>query len=692
MSETEPLIASQIRPSTSKSLSQYGTRPSTAISQTSNSNIIVVISEARGAYSEVGLVSIDLKTSICQITQYADTASFVHTIHKLSILNPAKVVFSKSCINPPTLLYQAITNQVEPNIYPAERNWFNQENGLETLKQYSIKEINFSINEKYFALSAISALFKYIENTQNLLFKNHSVKFNYESIDGTMFIDSTTAMLLELVANRFEKKKGCLLGLLNKTKTGMGARLLKSNIIQPLRDLETIKDRQEAIKEIFQSESLLYDLSRDLNQIPDLNKTITAMIQIPKKITTKFSEQSINRVLAIKFALEKTQILAESMSRVQSTLLVKIHKAKFEKTPIGLRNQRCFAVKSQLNQMLDVARQTYKEGTDDIHELIQHYFDTFELKIELKFNQEDGYFMSIADNQLKDSLPTVFINPQKRNSKVAFTSMQMVHLNMRIKESLREIYLMSEEHPVMEKELMFNPNDAFADSQSRLQIIGGSNMSGKSTYLNQIALTVIMAQICSYVPCEFATIRMTDKLLARIGHDDSYHAQISSFTNEMHETSFILDNFTDQSLAFVFFASHFDRVHKFLSISPNTLILHFQDPNTVDGYKIKGGECLGEHYGIDLAKKAGFEQKTCALAFDISQQLHSTWKELHDNNPEYLRLKALAKKQQVPFTNQVGPSVDSDTESFQAIRVEFEAESDPTPERLFRKINVMCDL
>ncbi|KAJ3276227.1 MutS protein msh4 [Terramyces sp. JEL0728] len=669
---------SQSRPSTSKSLSLFGTRPSTAMSKSVISPMIVAISEARGAYSEIGLVSLDLETSLCTITQYADTASYVHTIHKLGILNPAK-------------------------------------------------------NGKYYALAAISALFKFIEYTQKMVFKNHSVKFSYESIDGTMLIDSTTATLLELFANKFGNNRACLLGLLDKTKTGMGTRLLKSNILQPLRDIETISNRQDAIQEILESESLLYELAKDLNDIPDLNKVITGLIQIPKKITTKYSEQSINRILALKFALQKTQVLAECMDTAQSPLLTKIHKANFEKTPIGLRNQRCHAVNSNLNQLLDVARQTYKEGTNDIHELLEHYYQEYELRIELKFKNADGYSMCIGEDQLESGLPPEFVNQQNKNSKIYFTSMQMVNLNMRIKESLKEIYKLSEEeitklviyvheylpifyrlaeaialldvivslakvanldgytkpeftdtlafknsrHPVMERELMFKPNDAFADSQSRIQLVSGANMSGKSTYLTQIALIVIMAQIGSFVPCEFATVRITDKLLARIGHDDSYQAQISSFTNEMYETSFILDNFTDESLiiidelgrgtstsdgtaisiavceyllqkkAFVVFATHFDKIYNFLSTGPNVLILHFQCPDSLHCYTIKNGACTTECYGVELAKKAGFGAECTTQAAEISQKLRDTWRELNENNPVYLERILLSQKQKV---------------------------------------------
>jgi DNA mismatch repair protein MSH4 len=217
-------------------------RPDTATTARNDSHIILCISEGRGTHSEIGIASMNLRTSECVMSQYSDSSSFPLTFHRLNILQPGVIVMSNTCIDPPSILYQVMGPVMElcADLVPVHRQYFNDSNGLEYLKQFNIQNENCQdlytrTSQKYFALAALSALFRYVQESQGIVFPNHSIKFQFTNIDGTMFIDSSTAMQLELIFNAQDHgSKDCLLGILDHTQTAMGKRLLRASILQPL--------------------------------------------------------------------------------------------------------------------------------------------------------------------------------------------------------------------------------------------------------------------------------------------------------------------------------------------------------------------------------------------------------------------------------------------------------------------------
>jgi DNA mismatch repair protein MSH4 len=264
-------------------LTRPSTRPSTAMSSRVDSNVILCISEGRGPGIEIGTASINLRTSECILCQYSDQTSFPLTFNKFCTLEPSKVLISNTCIEPPSKLIQAIGSHFNQNseMVPMSRHFFNEQKGHEIIKKYSIKQtkINLSgVESKYFALSALSALFSYVDSHQNIIFKNESVVFQYRNVQGTMFIDSTTARQLELVTNGINPKSHTsLLGILNKTKTAMGLRLLRSSILQPLMIESEILDRQNSVAELMQDQDLMGNICVELQNYPDLDHLITSV-------------------------------------------------------------------------------------------------------------------------------------------------------------------------------------------------------------------------------------------------------------------------------------------------------------------------------------------------------------------------------------------------------------------------------
>ena len=213
-------------------------------------------------------------------------------------------------------------------------------------------------------------------------------------------------------------------------------------------------------------------------------------------------------------------------------------------------------------------------------------------------------------------------------------------------------------HPLHEKvhDDKFIPNDVYATEQTRLQIITGCNMSGKSTYIRSIALMTIMAQVGSFVPAAYASFSIRHQLFARVSLDDSSTSNISTFAAEMRETAFILQNIDSRSLvivdelgrgtltrdglsiaiavvealvqsrALVWFVTHFCDLATFLGERPGIVNLHLvvemrDQDRMLMLYKIAQGPVTETHYGIALAKVVGLPPEVLDIAEGVSQKL-----------------------------------------------------------------------
>ncbi|KAG0299673.1 MutS protein msh4 [Dissophora globulifera] len=482
------------------------------------------------------------------------------------------------------------------------------------------------------------------------------IQFKHQIFQGSMMLDRATAHNLELTINfSSHNDKETLFGIVNKTMTAMGARLLRSNLLQPLTDESTIITRLDCVQELSQEEEMFYALKSSLKLLNDTNHFITAFIQVPTKPSVRHCEQSINHItnhiINLKHMLQSirhnSQVLGPCQDRLLKTILCLLTDPRLEqflglidevieenvvleKTAVGIRNQRCFAVKHS------------SQGA------VQY---------------SDGHYLSTGVDQLAgDELPLIFINIVKKNKTLTFTTLEPAKKNAKISDSLTEVYLTSYRivsdlsgsirqnigvlcktseaiamldmllsfahlcsvkeyirpeftdtlaikkgrHPGIEKlySAPFVPNDTYAGSASTFQIITGPNMSGKSTYLRQVALLTIMAQIGSYVPAEYASIRIMDQLFSRICNYDSIELNASIFMMEMKETAYIFQNITERSLVII------DELGRELTASLtvyHTVVnLHLETETARDNgdapginfkYRLTDGSAREQHYG-----------------------------------------------------------------------------------------------
>ncbi|KAI9354044.1 muts domain V-domain-containing protein, partial [Pilaira anomala] len=735
----------------------------------------MTITEGRGIAIEIGLCVFDVNSCEFIISQLADSQTFTRTLQKINLNDPQKIIVASSSMDHQltgtinneggTTLCQWIQKKFpRVPIITLPRRYFNDDEGKGYINTYGLQEdvvgLQVGVSKKYFCLAAIAGTFHYLFENEGQLFAEHTIKFVYQGAEGTMLIDTITAKNLELVSNTTNSHtKNTLLGILDRTLTPMGKRLLRMNILQPPCSIDVIKDRLDAVENLSKYEESIFNIQSCLKQLTDLDYTVSFLAKVPSKIKTKNSitavqhaEMKLNQIIALKQAvtcmqdIEKhlPQNVKEDNIEEEQILLSTIYKilsnsafAEFEqlideyinqevgvqKTSLGIRNQKCYAVKAGVNGLLDVARQTYKETTEDIYEMVSNYSQMYDMTMKLQFSPTGGFYITMASSQVSKrngQLPKEFINVITKRKTLQFTTLELLQKNSRINESLTEVYLMSDRivtellqtfrdninifykaseaislldmltslatcnissdyvrpefsdtmaikagrHPILDHILSFPlvPNDAFASLSSSFQFITGPNMSGKSTYLRQIALLAIMAQLGSFVPAEYASFRLSDQLLSRLANDNTFSdIGTSSFMSEMRETAYLLQHITNTSIviidelgrstspsdalgitgavcedlirtrAFCFFATHLHELTRSLDVYPNVVNLQFKvqvtkhssNNCTVDyQYRIEDGYLSSEnHYGLQTAQILGFPQEVLSCAYKIVDQL-----------------------------------------------------------------------
>jgi DNA mismatch repair protein MSH4 len=418
---------------------------------------------------------------------------------------------------------------------------------------------------------------------------------------------------------------------MNHTQTPMGARLLRSNILQPLTNDATLAKRYEALEELSTKEDMFFAVRQAIKSFLDVDKILTQLILIPVRVRLKDTEQAVNNIIMLKHFIALVQPIFESLAGARSEMLRTVaticapHNVEpvqilindvinedttHAKLPLDLRNQRTYAVRSGVNGLLDVARQTYKESMSDALAHMTEVTEEYKLPLQTKFDSVRQFYFRIAVEDLDDqALPPIFINVYRRKNIIECQTLDLVKRNQKTGDAHVEVLLLSDQavqelitncrqhmqklfkicesialldmltsfaqlttshdyvrpqlgetlaiqkgrHPIREviHRTKFIPNDIYATQQNRFQIITGCNMSGKSTYIRSVALIAIMAQIGSFVPAEYASVPITHQLFARISTDDNIEANVSTFAAEMREAAFILRNVDHRSMVII---------------------------------------------------------------------------------------------------------------------------------------------
>lgn len=429
-----------------------------------------------------------------------------------------------------------------------------------------------------------------------------------------MLLDSSTRRNLELVETLREKqKRGSLLWVLDKTKTAMGGRCLRSYIEQPLIEKDEINARLDAIEELNKDTVSRDEIREYLNPIYDLERLlgrISYKTANPRDLIAFAS--SLEMLPHIKTVLSGFQkellcIINEEIDDLQDIYHL-IKDSINEEPPILVREGGI--IKDGFNELIDNLRVAKTEGKNWLAKLEEDDRQRTGIKnLKIKYNKVFGYYFEVT-NSYKDLFPEDYIRKQtlanaeryttpklkeledtilnaedklvsleyelfceirdaiaceieriQRSAKAiakldVFTSLSFVaERNGYIRPKLNDkgvIDIKDGRHPVVEKMIvndMFVSNDTYLDNGNHcISVITGPNMAGKSTYMRQTALIVLMAQIGSFVPAQKANIGIVDRIFTRVGASDDLSSGQSTFMVEMNEVANILRNATPNSL------------------------------------------------------------------------------------------------------------------------------------------------
>ena len=460
---------------------------------------------------------------------------------------------------------------------------------------------------------ASGALLKYLYETQkNSL--NNILDIHPYSIGKYMIIDSSSRRNLELVETMREKqKRGSLLWVLDKTKTAMGARLLRSYVKQPLIDKDEIIKRQDFIEELNSKEICREELRAFLAPIYDLERLITRITYQSANPRDMIAfRNSLQMLPDIKNVLDGLNCdLAEEIKN-DFDCLVDLHKLLLdsiqEEPPISVRDGDI--IRQGYNEEVDRLRNAKTEGKTWLAELEAKEKESTGIKnLRIKYNKVFGYYLEVT-NSFKDLVPDYYVRKQTLTNAERYITPELkeledtilgsedrlVSLEYELFRQVRDeiagnvsriqktahalaaldafvslalvasqnnycrpdintegvINIKGGRHPVVEKMItndLFIDNDTYLDNgNNRISIITGPNMAGKSTYMRQSALIVLMAQIGSFVPATSADIGIVDRIFTRVGASDDLASGQSTFMVEMNEVANILRNATANSL------------------------------------------------------------------------------------------------------------------------------------------------
>ncbi len=431
---------------------------------------------------------------------------------------------------------------------------------------------------------------------------------------GFMLLDQTAIRNLELVETLREKKKtGSLLGVLDQTKTAMGARKLRDFIEKPLTDQNAINDRLDAVEELSAEEVRRIELRQLLDRVYDLERLLT-------RIT--YNTANPRDILSFRDSISVLAGIKSLISDVSSDLLVKIDEDIDPLTDIEERITAEISddapvtihdgdlIKDGYSAEVDELRGLKTGGKQVIAEIEQKERENTGIKnLRIKYNKVFGYYLEVTNSNL-GNVPDYFIRKQTLTNAERFVTPRLKELEeklltateklsniefalfeelkgfiseniIRIQRTAKavaalDVYLSlahvavanryvrpvmrkdgvikvkEGRHPVVEKlsgKSRFVPNDALLDdSGERIAIITGPNMAGKSTYMRQVAIIVLMAQMGSFVPASSAEIGICDRIFTRVGASDDLAAGASTFMVEMTEVANILRHATKDSL------------------------------------------------------------------------------------------------------------------------------------------------
>jgi DNA mismatch repair protein MutS len=552
---------------------------------------------------KIGLSSIDVSTGEFITTQWTGESAEDIILSELIRLKPKEVILNSNFQELYPQFIDELKKNLDPKITFLSEDYFEEKPDLNNLE--------FNFKEEY-ALKASYSILNYIKEVMFSIPTHISKIEYYQPQQYLILDSTAIRHLELLETIREGQRRGSLIWVLDKTLTSMGSRLLKKWLLQPLLQISLIKDRQSAINEFINKEKLRRNFEKILEVFPDLerlNSRINYNTATPKELVSLrhalsflpeirrlLEEVESNRLIQLRKKLPNLDPLYDLLER-----------SIVENPPSVLREGGY--IKDGYSKELDDLREILKNSKNFLIDLENRERIRTGIKsLKIGYNQVFGYYIEVTKANLnlvpddyirKQTLANAerFITPElknfentilraeeniKRIEEEIFQNIRMetVKYSEDIMEFAKiiaeidvyislakcaieynytcpevttdyEIIIRKGRHPVIERILppmSFVPNDTYLSKDKFIHLITGPNMAGKSTYIRQVALIVIMTQIGSFIPAEDARIGIVDRIFTRIGAWDDISSGESTFYVEMKEVGNILKNATNRSL------------------------------------------------------------------------------------------------------------------------------------------------
>lgn len=689
---------------------------SKALDETKNNYIMCIVC----LEDRFGVSVADVTTGDYYVTELDNEKKLMDEIHKFS---PSEIICNES-LYMTGLEFEDLKHRLGITVYPLDSWYFSDDTAKNTLlSHFKMSDLSgLGLQDYESGAIAAGALLKYLYETQKNSLANMTSLQLY-STGKYMIIDSSTRRNLELAETLREKqKRGSLLWVLDKTKTAMGARMLRNFVEQPLIEKQEIKGRLDAIEALKKNVITREEIREYLNPVYDLERLIgrvTYQTANPRDLIA--FKSSLAMLPFIKGLLDEfhAPLLKELQNDLDTLddIFALIESGIDEEPPISIREGGI--IKEGYNEEIDKLRHAKTEGKTWLMELEAKEREKTGIKnLRIKYNKVFGYYLEVTNSyknmvpdyytrkqtlanaeryittelkelediilgaedkltameyemfrDIRDKIAGEVLRIQKTAKAVAgidvFASLALVaERNNYCRPSINEngvIDIKNGRHPVVEQMIdndMFIANDTYLDNhKQRISIITGPNMAGKSTYMRQTALIVLMAQIGSFVPADSAKIGIVDRIFTRVGASDDLASGQSTFMVEMTEVANILRNATSKSLLVLDEIGRGTSTFDGLSIAW-AVVEHISNPkllgaktlfathyheltelegklNNVNNYciavKEKGEDIVflrkivpggaDKSYGIQVAKLAGVPESVIARARVIADEL-----------------------------------------------------------------------
>ncbi len=672
-----------------------------------------------GRWQRAGVAYADISTGEFCATEFAGDDVGLRVFEELARLEPREVIMPDSWVARGVTLPEGIH-------LSAAQDWTFDFDGAEQLlcDHFRVGTLaGYGLREKYDAVAAAGGVLQYLRTTQKQSL-GQLANIRAYSTETFMVLDQFTRRNLELVETiRSGKAQGSLLGVLDRTGTALGARLLRRWLNEPLLDIKRLNARLDAVEALVNGDILRDEIAAALKQVGDIERLANRVVA---------GRATPRDLLSLKNTLAQVPTLAELIADISSLI------------PIGEWLDPCEPVFELISRAINddsptqlnstgVIRAGYSRELDGITESTQDARDwianleaserrrTGVPSLKVSFNKVFGYYIEVT-NAHADKVPDDYVRKQTlvnaeryitpelkeyearvltaeeeilaieralydevcrqvagQQERLFKTARAIAHLDAFLSlaaVAVREGYSrprLSEDnileieagrHPVVEKLLesstRYVANDSHFDEAARIHIITGPNMSGKSTYIRQVAIITLLAQIGSFVPADSATIGLVDRIFARIGAQDEIHAGQSTFMVEMVETARLLSGSSPRSLLILdeigrgtstydgvaiarsvieyihnnprlncrtLFATHYHELTELPNILPRTANFNVavteQGEDIVFLHRVLPGGA-DQSYGVHVARLAGMPRAVVDRAGEILRHLESS--------------------------------------------------------------------